>query len=76
MTDIDPPIIDSPLSQVVTVDGVTVQVRIFKLEADDGWTLKWSMKPEPRPCGKTRSPPTSMPSKPSSARGRGHRDLP
>lgn len=40
MTDTDPPIIDSPLSQAVTVDGVTVQVRIFKLEEDDGWTLE------------------------------------
>lgn len=40
MTDIDPTIIDSALSQTVTVDGVTVQVRIFKLEEDDGWTLE------------------------------------
>jgi uncharacterized protein len=40
MTDTDPPIIDSPLSQTVTVDGVTVEVRIFKLEEDDGWTLE------------------------------------
>ncbi|WP_397587100.1 hypothetical protein [Sphingobium fuliginis] len=40
MTDIDPPIIDSPLSQIVSQDGVTVQVRIFKLEEDDVWTLE------------------------------------
>lgn len=40
MIDNDPDIIESPLSQAVTVDGVTVEVRIFKLEADDGWTLE------------------------------------
>lgn len=40
MTDIDPPIIDSPLSQTLTIDAITVQVRIFKLEEDDGWTLE------------------------------------
>ena len=40
MTDTDPDIVDSPLSQTVTVDGIIVEVRIFKLEADDGWTLE------------------------------------
>lgn len=40
MADTDPDIVESPLSQTVTVDGVTVQVRIFKLEEDDGWTLE------------------------------------
>lgn len=40
MADTDPPIIDSSLSQTVTVDNITVQVRIFKLEEDDGWTLE------------------------------------
>lgn len=40
MADIDPPIIDSSLSKTVTVDGITVQVRIFKLDDDDGWTLE------------------------------------
>lgn len=40
MADIDPTIIDSPLSRTVSQDGVTVQVRIFKLEDDKGWTLE------------------------------------
>lgn len=40
MTETDPPIIPSPLSKTVNRDGITVEVRIFKLEEDDGWTLE------------------------------------
>lgn len=40
MAETDPPIIDSPLSQTVTVDGITVRVAIFKLIEDEGWTLE------------------------------------
>lgn len=40
MPDTDPPIIDSPLSQTVSQDSITVRVSIFKLEADEGWTLE------------------------------------
>lgn len=40
MIDHDPPIIDSPLSRTFNRDGITVQVSIFKLEEDVGWTLE------------------------------------
>ena len=40
MADIDPPIIDSPLSQTVNRDGITVRIAIFRLEEDEGWTLE------------------------------------
>jgi hypothetical protein len=40
MADIDPPIIDSPLSKIVSRDGITVQVAIFKFAEDQGWTLE------------------------------------
>ncbi|WP_159982612.1 MULTISPECIES: hypothetical protein [unclassified Novosphingobium] len=40
MTETDPTIIPSPLSKTVSRDGIAVEVRIFKLEEDDGWTLE------------------------------------
>ncbi|TCM16500.1 hypothetical protein EDF56_10779 [Novosphingobium sp. PhB165] len=40
MADNDPPITVSPLSRMVSEDGITVRVEIFKLEADEGWTLE------------------------------------
>jgi hypothetical protein len=38
--DHDPNIITSSLSRTVTVDGVTVEVRIFRLEQDQHWLLE------------------------------------
>lgn len=40
MADLDPAIIVSPLSQTVTRNAVTVQVNIFRIEDDGGWTLE------------------------------------
>ncbi|KMS52634.1 hypothetical protein V474_24090 [Novosphingobium barchaimii LL02] len=40
MADIDPPIIESPLSKTVTRHAITVQVAIFKIGGDAGWTLE------------------------------------
>lgn len=36
----DPPIVVSPLSRFVSRDDIRVQVAIFKLLEDDGWTLE------------------------------------
>lgn len=40
MTDIDPPVIDSPLSRTVSQDGIVVRVAIYKLDGEEGWTLE------------------------------------
>lgn len=40
MTDSDPPLIDSELSQTICQDDITVRVAIFKLEEEEGWTLE------------------------------------
>lgn len=40
MTDDDPKIIMSPLSQMFTADGITVSVAIYRLETSEGWTLE------------------------------------
>ncbi|WP_404482033.1 hypothetical protein [Novosphingobium sp. BL-52-GroH] len=40
MVDNDPPIIESPMSKTVSQDGITVQVAIFKIDGDAGWTLE------------------------------------
>lgn len=40
MADIDPTIIDSPLSQTISQDGITVQVAIFRLESETKWSLE------------------------------------
>lgn len=39
MTDY-PDIVSSPLSQTFTADGITVQVRTYRLERGEGWTLE------------------------------------
>ena len=36
----DPNIVTSSLSRTVTVDGVTVEVNIYRLEHDPQWTLE------------------------------------
>jgi len=36
----DPKIIDSPLSRIVEEDGVSVDVRIYRLEDDTEWLLE------------------------------------
>lgn len=36
----DPPIIESPLSRTFSRDGISVQVAIFKIGGDAGWTLE------------------------------------
>jgi hypothetical protein len=40
MTDRDPKIIKSPLSQTFTSDGITVNVDIYRLAGGEGWTLE------------------------------------
>lgn len=40
MSDRDPNIITSGLSGHVTEDGVTVDVKIYRLELDHGWALE------------------------------------
>jgi hypothetical protein len=40
MTDDDPTIIMSPLSQRFTADGITVSVEIYRLETSEGWSLE------------------------------------
>ena len=40
MADTDPTIIDSPLSQTISQDGITVQVAIFRLESETKWSLE------------------------------------
>lgn len=39
MTDF-PGIIRSPLSQIITHDGITVRVEIYRLDGTEGWTLE------------------------------------
>jgi hypothetical protein len=40
MTDQTPTVEISPLSQDFTYDGLTVDVMIYKIEGNDGWTLE------------------------------------
>lgn len=40
MTDSDPKMIKSPLSQTFTSDGITVNVDIYWLDGSVGWTLE------------------------------------
>lgn len=40
MSDRDPNIVTSGLSGPVTRDGVTVDVQIYRLEHEPGWTLE------------------------------------
>lgn len=40
MTDRDPNILYSSLGRVVTIDGVTVEVKIYRLEHDPQWALE------------------------------------
>ena len=40
MSERDPNIVTSGLSGSVTLDGITVDVNIFRLEDDPGWTLE------------------------------------
>ena len=40
MSDRDPNLIVSPLSGPVTIDGVTVDVQIYRLEHDPRWALE------------------------------------
>ncbi|MEJ5081034.1 hypothetical protein [Ochrobactrum sp. MYb379] len=40
MNNDDPNIIFSPLSCVVSRDGLTVNVHIYRLETEDSWTLE------------------------------------
>lgn len=40
MTDPDPNIIRSPLSQTFTSDGITVNVDIYRQNGSEGWTLE------------------------------------
>jgi len=40
MTDDDPKIIKSPLSQRFTANGITVSVEIYRLDTSEGWSLE------------------------------------
>lgn len=40
MTDRDPNIVNSSLSGLVTTDGVTVDVQVYRLEHDPKWALE------------------------------------
>lgn len=40
MIEPDPEIVHSGLSRMITIDGVTVDVSIYRLEADAEWTLE------------------------------------
>ena len=40
MSDPDPKILKSPLSNMFTSDGITVRVEIYRVEGAQGWTLE------------------------------------
>lgn len=40
MSDRDPNIVNSSLSGLVTIDGITVDVQVYRLEYDPKWTLE------------------------------------
>lgn len=40
MSDRDPNIVNSSLSGLVTIDGVTVDVQVYRLEHDPKWALE------------------------------------
>jgi hypothetical protein len=50
-------IVDSPLSQKVSRDGMTVEVLIYRGKDDSGWMWKWSIRRAALPSGKTGSRP-------------------
>jgi hypothetical protein len=63
MIDDDPEIEESPLSGIVSREGMTVRVEIYRLVEGEtkAGRLRWSTTKVDRPCGRIGLPLTKMP---------------